>query len=126
MRAVLRMVADVIPPRSDDASLRGCAAAAGVWEGPVHVVGSHAEAKDIALGAVLVVGTASSSFTMLAPLASAVVAEGGGLLSHVAIVCREYGIPCVCGVPGVLDALKTGQRVRVDGSRGVVEIGLPQ
>lgn len=123
MRAVLRMVDGVIPPRSDDAGLRGCAAAGGVWEGPVHVVGSHAEAKDIPPGAVLVVGTASSSFTMLAPLASAVIAEGGGLLSHVAIVCREYGIPCVCGVPGVLDVLQSGQRVRVDGTRGVVEIG---
>lgn len=46
-----------------------------------------------------------SAFSMVVPLASAVVAEGGGLLSHVAIVCREYRIPCVCGVPGALSAL---------------------
>jgi len=55
-------------------------------------------------------------------IAAAVVAEGGGLLSHVAIVCREYRIPCVCGCPGALSALAPGQRVRVDGTRGVVEL----
>jgi pyruvate,water dikinase len=85
-------------------------------------VNSHDDARDIPPGAVLVVGTGSSSFTMLAPLASAVVAEGGGLLSHVAIVCREYRIPCVCGVPGVLGSLEKGQRIRVDGTRGLVEV----
>jgi len=40
----------------------------------------------------------------------------------VAIVCREYRIPCVCGVPGALSTLAPGQRVRVDGTRGVVEL----
>jgi pyruvate,water dikinase len=93
-----------------------------VWEGPAHVVNSPDDAKDIPVGAVLVVRSGSSSFTMLAPLASAVVAEGGGLLSHVAIVCREYRIPCVCGVNGALTSVQTGQRLRVDGTRGVVEV----
>ena len=73
-------------------------------------------------GAVLVVGAGSSAFTMLAPLASAVIAEGGGLLSHVAIVCREYRIPCVVGCTGVLERVKTGQRVRIDGTHGTVTI----
>jgi pyruvate,water dikinase len=105
-----------------DAGMRGSAASSGVWEGPAHIVSSHADAKDIPAGAVLVVGSASSSFTMLAPLASAVVSEGGGLLSHVAIVCREYRIPCVCGVAGALASLERGQLIRVDGSRGLVEV----
>jgi pyruvate,water dikinase len=125
MTAVLRVMQHVITPAAEpaeDAALRGKAASSGIWEGPAHIVSSHDDAKDIPAGAVLVVGAGSSSFTMLAPLASAVVAEGGGLLSHVAIVCREYRIPCVCGVPGVLSAVQTGQRLRVDGTRGVVEV----
>ena len=73
-------------------------------------------------GAVLVVGSGSPSFTMLAPLAAAVIAEGGGMLSHVAIVCREYRIPCVCGCVGVLSRIQSGDRVVVDGNRGVIEI----
>src|SRR6185295_12772830 len=109
------------PPEKSAGGMRGSPASSGVWEGPAHIVNSHDDAKDIPAGAVLVVGSSSSSFTMLAPLASAVVSEGGGLLSHVAIVCREYRIPCVCGVAGVLASLESGQRIRVDGTRGVVE-----
>lgn len=114
----------IVPPRDggNDTDLRGAGASSGVWEGPAHVVSSHDDAKDIPVGAILVVGSGSSSFTMLAPLASAVIAEGGGLLSHVAIVCREYRIPCVTGVAGALSSLQSGQRLRVDGTRGVIEL----
>jgi pyruvate,water dikinase len=125
MAAVLRVLPHIISPPPEkraDADLRGSPASAGIWEGPAHIVNSHDDASAIPAGAVLVVGSASSSFTMLAPLASAVVSEGGGLLSHVAIVCREYRIPCVCGVPGVLGSLQQGQRLRVDGTRGLVEV----
>jgi phosphohistidine swiveling domain-containing protein len=109
-------------PQTGTSALAGCAASGGVFEGPVHVVNSHDDIGGITSGCVLVVGAGSSSFTMMAPLASAVVAEGGGLLSHVAIVCREYRIPCVCGCAGVLSKVKDGQRLRVDGTRGVVEL----
>jgi pyruvate,water dikinase len=123
MSGLFSVISQVIAPPTEKSGsgMRGTAASSGVWEGPAHIVNSHDDARDIPVGAVLVVGSASSSFTMLAPLASAVVAEGGGLLSHVAIVCREYRIPCVCGVPGVLSSLASGQRLRVDGTRGVVE-----
>jgi pyruvate,water dikinase len=110
------------PPAAKGVGLKGCAASGGQWEGPALIVSSPDDARAIPPGAVLVVGAGSSSFTMLAPLASAVVAEGGGLLSHVAIVCREDRIPCVCGCPGVLSSIAHGQRVRVDGSRGTVEV----
>ncbi len=122
--AIANVIGHVLAPRAERSAngMHGNPASSGVWEGPVHVVNSHDDARDIPAGAVLVVSSGSSSFTMLAPLASAVVAEGGGLLSHVAIVCREYRIPCVCGVAGVLDTLQSGQRVRVDGTRGVVEV----
>ena len=60
----------------------------------------------------------------LSPLflvAAAVVTELGGPLSHAAVVAREYGIPAVVNVPGATIAIRTGDRLRVDGDRGVVE-----
>jgi phosphohistidine swiveling domain-containing protein len=125
MTATLAVIELLFKTRKAAASadaLHGFPASSGKWEGPVHLVNSHDDARDIAPGSVLVVGAGSSAFNMVAPFASAVVAEGGGLLSHVAIVCREYRIPCVCGCPGALSTLQPGQRVRVDGTRGVVEL----
>jgi pyruvate,water dikinase len=60
----------------------------------------------------------------LSPLflvASAVVTELGGPLSHAALVAREYGVPAVVNVQGATTAIKTGDLVRVDGDRGIVE-----
>lgn len=107
-------------PKNVDRELVGRAASAGVYEGPAHIIRSPRDVETMPRGAVLVVGASSSAFTMLAPLASAVIAEGGGVLSHVAIVCREYRIPCVVGCAGVAEKIKTGDRVRVDGTHGRV------
>jgi pyruvate,water dikinase len=54
-------------------------------------------------------------------VAAGVVTELGGPLSHAALVAREYGIPAVVNVHGATTAIKTGDRVRVDGDRGIVE-----
>jgi pyruvate,water dikinase len=125
--AVMTVIALVLPgrgeaPSEDIAELAGRPASGGVYEGVAHIVASPKDVDNLSPGAVLVVGASSSSFTMLAPLAAAVIAEGGGLLSHVAIVCREYRIPCVCGCVGVLERLQSGDRVRVDGTRGTVAL----
>jgi pyruvate,water dikinase len=109
-------------PPEDAQILRGHPASGGVFEGPVHVIASARDVEGLPRGNALVVGASSSAFTMLAPLASAVIAEGGGLLSHVAIVCREYRIPCVVGCTGVLERLETGRRVRIDGTHGTVTL----
>ena len=53
--------------------------------------------------------------------AAAVVVERGSVLSHSAIVSRELGIPCVVALPGACAWLRTGEKVQVDGSRGVVK-----
>jgi pyruvate,water dikinase len=123
----MTVIALVLPgrgeaPSEDIAELAGRPASGGVYEGVAHIVASPKDVDNLSPGAVLVVGASSSSFTMLAPLAAAVIAEGGGLLSHVAIVCREYRIPCVCGCVGVLERLQSGDRVRVDGTRGTVAL----
>ncbi|MBZ0171859.1 MAG: hypothetical protein K8E66_05720, partial [Phycisphaerales bacterium] len=108
------------PPNEGATELPGRPASSGVFEGTAYIVSTPEEMEGLPADSVLVVGASSSTFTMLAPMASAVVAEGGGLLSHVAIVCREYRIPCVCGCVGVLDRVKSGDRIRVDGTRGKV------
>jgi pyruvate,water dikinase len=54
--------------------------------------------------------------------ARGLVMETGGVLSHGAIVAREYGRPAVAGLPGVQRRLRTGQRLRVDGSHGTVTV----
>jgi pyruvate,water dikinase len=51
-----------------------------------------------------------------------VVTETGGVLSHAAVISREYGIPAVLGVPGATEAIRDGDSIRVDGRRGTVEI----
>jgi pyruvate, water dikinase len=53
---------------------------------------------------------------------AATVSDVGGIMSHTAIVCREYGLPAVVGTGNAVSTLRTGQRVRVDGSAGVVTV----
>jgi rifampicin phosphotransferase len=64
-------------------------------------------------------------WTPLFARASAVVVEIGGLFRHAATVAREYGLPAVANVDGATDLLRDGDVVRVDGSRGVVEVVSP-
>ena len=60
------------------------------------------------------------SMTFVVPLASAVVERRGGMLIHGAIVAREYGLPCVTGVEGATERLRTGEPLWVDGYLGLV------
>lgn len=71
-------------------------------------------------GDVLVCQITSPAWAPLFPLASAVVADGGGVLSHAAIAAREHGIPAVLGTGAGTSTLSDGQRVRIDGTRGLV------
>ena len=60
----------------------------------------------------------SPSFNLILPLLGAIVTERGGALCHAAIVAREYGLPAVVGCGGAVAAVKSGDRVRVDGDTG--------
>ena len=78
------------------------------------------EAERLMEGDVLVAPSTDPGWTPLFLRASALVMETGGYLSHGAIVAREFGIPAVANVPGILAALKDGETIRVDGSAGRV------
>ena len=99
----------------------GVAASPGVVTGRVRVLREPGDGALLTPGEVLVTAVADVGWTPLFLVATAVVTELGGALSHAALVAREYGVPAVVNVVGATRALKTGDRVRVDGDRGVVE-----
>jgi pyruvate,water dikinase len=102
--------------------LRGLPASRGVYEGPARRVSSPAEFDRIVQGDVLVTESTTEAFNILLPLLGAIVTDSGGLLSHSAIVAREYGIPGVVGTRSATERIADGTRVRVDGDAGEVTV----
>jgi pyruvate,water dikinase len=102
--------------------LRGLAGSPGVTRGRARVIRSLSEVNRLQQGEVLIVEAAMPPWTSLFATISAIVTDVGGVLSHCAIVAREYGIPAVVGVGNATTAIRDGQLVEVDGNRGVVHI----
>jgi pyruvate,water dikinase len=100
-------------------ALVGAPASPGVYEGVVRVVMDPRGAR-LDEGEVLVAPSTDPGWTPLFLTAGALVMEMGGMMSHGAVVAREYGIPAVVGVPNATTRLATGMRVRVDGTAGRV------
>jgi phosphoenolpyruvate synthase/pyruvate phosphate dikinase len=90
--------------------------------GTVRVVTSLDEIHLLRTGDILVTKTTDPGWTPVLGLVAGVVTEVGGMLSHAAVIGREYGIPAVLNLKGATSLLKTGMRVRVDGATGLVEI----
>jgi pyruvate,water dikinase len=109
-----------IAPLGD--AITGWPGAAGVVEGLARVVTSVADGGALEAGEVLVTTVTNIGWTPLFPRAAAVVTDIGAPLSHAAIVARELGIPAVVGTGNATTRLRTGDRVRVDGGRGTVEV----
>ena len=102
--------------------LRGLAASPGVYEGTARLIAGPAEFERIVQGDVLVTMSTTEAFNILLPLLGAIVTDSGGLLSHSAIVAREYGIPGVVGTRQGTELIADGARVRVDGTAGEVTV----
>ncbi len=102
--------------------LRGLAASGGVYEGPARYISGPSEFDRIVQGDVLVTDSTTEAFNILLPLLGAIVTDAGGLLSHSAIVAREYGIPGVVGTRDATGLIPDGRRVRVDGDAGEVTV----
>jgi pyruvate,water dikinase len=98
----------------------GIAVSPGTASGAARIVLDPAEAAHVQAGDILVAPSTDPGWTPLFLRASAIVMESGGFLSHGAIVAREYGIPAVANVPGILKALEDGEPITVDGSTGRV------
>ncbi|MFN6482997.1 MULTISPECIES: glycerol-3-phosphate acyltransferase [unclassified Nostoc] len=105
-----------------DQILQGIGASHGQVEGRVKVLRNLQDVPEIDRDTILVVPYTDSGWAPLLLRAGGLIAEAGGRLSHGAIVAREYGIPAVMDVRGATWLLQDGQRVRIDGSRGIVEL----
>ncbi|MEH2424739.1 MAG: glycerol-3-phosphate acyltransferase [Nostoc sp.] len=105
-----------------DQILQGIGASPGQVEGRVKVLRNLQDVPEIDRDTILVVPYTDSGWAPLLLRAGGLIAEVGGRLSHGAIVAREYGIPAVMDVRGATWLLQDGQRVRIDGSRGIVEL----
>ena len=97
--------------------LQGVAASPGKVKGIVQVAFSPSEVKD---GVILVTIMTTPQWTPVFEKIRAIVTDEGGILSHAAIVAREYGIPAVVGTGNATDVLRTGDCVEVDGDEGIV------
>jgi phosphohistidine swiveling domain-containing protein len=103
-------------------TIQGFAGSAGCIEGIVRILDDPEQGDQLKAGEVLVAVTTNVGWTPLFPRAAAVVTDVGAPLSHAAIVARELGIPAVVGCGNATSQLKTGDRVRVDGGKGLVEV----
>jgi pyruvate,water dikinase len=109
--------------QSDGGSeLNGAPASPGTIEGPARVVRSVAEIADVRDGEILVCGSTSPAWAPIFSKIRGTVTDVGGVMSHAAIVCREYGLPAVVGTGRATALIRTGQVIRVDGSAGVVTL----
>jgi pyruvate,water dikinase len=102
--------------------LTGTPASPGKYEGVVRVVKDEAEFEKIRPGDVLVCVSTTPSWSVVFSVIGALVTEAGGILSHPAIVAREYGIPAVLSLERATEKLREGQRVMVDGDLGAVAL----
>ncbi|MFR9751484.1 aminotransferase class III-fold pyridoxal phosphate-dependent enzyme [Nocardia sp. 004] len=105
-----------------DGDLSGLGCSPGVAEGTARVITSLASIDQLREGDILVTRFTDPGWTPALGLVAGVVTEVGGMLSHAAVIGREYGIPAVLNVAGATDAVRSGQRIRVDGSSGLVQI----
>lgn len=104
----------------EGAALKGFAASPGVVEGLARVITSAADLDQVLEGEILVCPITAPSWGPIFSRIKAAVTDVGGMMSHAAIVCREYGLPAVVGTGYATRNIKTGQKVRVDGTAGTV------
>ena len=110
--------------QTSDKKFHGIAASPGRYTGLVRIIMNESEFNKIQPGDVLVCPITSPVWSVLFPSVGALVTDTGGILSHPAIIAREYRIPAVVGTTNGTTLLRDGQKVTVDGNNGSVEIAL--
>ncbi|MEZ5192717.1 MAG: PEP-utilizing enzyme [Nocardioides sp.] len=105
-----------------DGTLSGFAASPGLVEGPARVIFNADGIGDLQEGEILVAPLTAPSWAPVFNKIKATVTDVGGMMSHAAIVCREYGLPAVTGTAFATKQITTGQMLRVDGNTGKVTV----
>jgi pyruvate,water dikinase len=101
----------------------GQPAGPGIARGRARVILNPSDLFDFKAGEILVCDALDPNMTFVVPVASGIVERRGGMLIHGAIIAREYGLPCVTGVPNVTSLIHTGEVITVDGFLGIVIVG---
>jgi phosphohistidine swiveling domain-containing protein len=109
------------PPQTTG-DLQGLAASPGIAEGTARYVGSLDDFDQVQKGEILICQMTNPAWVVLFTKIAGLVTDAGGAVSHPAVVAREFGIPAVVGTSNATERIKTGDRVRVNGATGVVEI----
>jgi pyruvate,water dikinase len=102
--------------------LIGQPAGQGIGTGTARVIKTREDLGLFCHGEILVCDAIDPNMTLIVPMAKAIVERRGGMLIHGAIIAREYGIPCITGVPDATDAIHSGDQLTVDGFLGIVTI----
>lgn len=109
-------------PSTTEGEVHGLAASSGVIEGTARVVLSPEQFQEVQSGEIIICRMTSPSWVVLFTKIGGLVTDAGGMASHPAVVSREFGIPAVVGTSDATRRIKTGDRVRVNGSTGVVQV----
>ncbi len=105
-----------------DRIVRGLAVTTGVYEGTARIIEHASDLDRITEGDVLVTTSTGEAFNLVLPVLGAIVTDLGGILSHAAIVAREFGLPAVVGCRDATRLIPDGARVRVDAAAGEVHV----
>jgi pyruvate,water dikinase len=114
-----RAFAEIEKPE-DILEIAGLSAAPGVAEGVARVIFDVNQLKEVLPGEILVCGSTNPMWNAVFGKVKGVVTDTGGLLAHAGVICREYGLPAVVGSAIATRVIKTGDRLRVDGTQGIV------
>ncbi|KFM75170.1 putative phosphoenolpyruvate synthase, partial [Stegodyphus mimosarum] len=117
----VNLIDEPIIPTSEDFMMTGVPVSQGVAEGAVRVALTLEEASYLKPGEILLTYGTDIGWTPYFPMLAGVVTELGGLISHGAVVSREYGIPCIAGLHEVTRNFQTGDYVRLDGYKGILQ-----
>lgn len=121
-RMFFRVEGAAPPPTTVPNELHGLAGSPGLAEGRVKIVYRLKDAEKLAPGDILVAEATAPPWTPFFAGVAGVITDTGGPLSHCAVIAREYGIPAVVGTGTATSTLYDGQRVRIDGSRGIIHL----
>ena len=112
-----------IPSELKSRQIVGQPAGPGIARGKARVILSPPDLLNFRSGEILVCNAVEPNMTFVVPLSAGIIERRGGMLIHGAIIAREYGIPCVTGIPEATSQIQTGNQVTVDGYLGIVTIG---
>ena len=125
MRGIMWVLEQDMAPatsQDDEGGINGIPASAGIATGRVRIIRDVRDGADLTRNDILVCPVTNPAWVGLFPLIGGIITDAGGILSHPAIIAREFGVPAVVGTGSATSRLRDGDLVRIDGSTGRVEI----